>query len=857
MNKISDYISYARNPKQQKAYQYVGKGKFIFYGGARGGGKLSPLHSKVCTPKGWKKIGEIKVGDTISDPVTGGTTKVIQIHPQGKKDIYKVTFDDGASCLVGLEHLWAYKRPNHIRPNTKKSSEREYAEENLGAEMPQDQWSHYRIGTTEELITLVRAGERPRIPLTKPVIYTVNGRTGKGLDPYLCGLLLGDGHIDTYTITNEDKEIRDYLISLGFTEYGKDSDKCNQYRAAGEIRKSLQNWVYNNKLEHRRSWEKFIPKYVLTSSLKYRTEFVQGLMDSDGYVDERGRCYYCTTSDELAKGVIDIIRSLGGKTYDRIKYPKYTHNGEKKDGRPAHDILIQLPRSSALFRLSRKKDRCTDSWNGGHEMMRAIVSIEYHSHEEAQCITVSSPNGLYITDDFIVTHNSHFALTSGILVAMQFPGIRVVIMRRHYSELNELFIQRLMENYPEDIFGYNFRKQDRTAYFQNKSKIIFRAAERDTDVQKVQGLEYQYMIVDEANQFYPEQLEMLLGSLRNAGIKNFTSTFLMTGNPGGFSDVWFKTHFITPDYKYWTKNSLKNKHKYIFIPASVYDNPYIEEDYIDNLKGMGEDRKRAWLDGDWNVFTGQYFSEWNEEKHVVKPFEIPKHWRTVGGLDLGFSKEHPTVFLLSAQDPDTGRLYITDEYVDYGVLEQYVRGIGGMLGDKIDQVREIYADPSMWGASGRAKENEQTSEQIFTVGGLPLLKANNKRVEGWRILKQWLHWDKRRQVPFLQVFENCRTLIDTLPLNKYNNHNMVNIEDLDTRGPDDAVDALRYIVASAFGYPLNSIRHVDIDIPEQHSGIDYEAMYDTNYETEKKYEDNGIIEIRGRQFNRYHTFAVY
>ena len=246
---IEDYIK--PEPPQLKCLEYVGTGGWLFFGGRRGGGKLSPLNSKVCTPKGWRKIGDLKIGDTITCPSTGGTQKVIAIHPQGKKDIYKVTFDDTATCLVGLEHLWAYKRPNKQRPGTKRSSERQYAIDVLGADIEENRWHNLRVGTTKEIMGLLELGENPRIPLTEPVIYTVNGNTGHGFtDPYILGLYLGDGHLATHTITNTDKEIIDYCVKAGFSykvEEGVNLEKYSLYPTK-DLRTAYDRWFRKHNL---------------------------------------------------------------------------------------------------------------------------------------------------------------------------------------------------------------------------------------------------------------------------------------------------------------------------------------------------------------------------------------------------------------------------------------------------------------------------------------------------------------------------------------------------------------------------------------------------------------------------------
>lgn len=806
--KLSDYIQL--HPKQREALSYVGSGKRVFFGGSRGGGKLATLSSKVYTPKGWTTIGALKVGDSISCPVTGGSQIVIAIHPQGKKKIYKVTFDDGASTLVGLEHLWAYKVPNHKRPFSKKSSEREYAVETLGADIPENRWHNFKVGTTAEMKEWLDSGERPRIPLTEPVITTVNGNTGKGIaDPYILGLFLGDGHIDSLTITNADDEIIQYLVSKGFEQRRYGDRTASSIVPVGKVREAYKLWMANNKMKGKRAWEKFVPPYILTASLEYRVSFLQGLLDSDGYVDERGRCYYCTTSDDLATGFIELIRSLGGKAYDRTKIPTYTHEGEKKEGRLAHDIHFQVRKSSNFFRLTRKKERCTDSWNGGYENMRAVEKIEYHSTQEARCITVSHPLGLYITDDFIVTHNSYLSLAAAIIASLQYPGLRSVIVRKTYPELQDNFITVLRNRFPAEKFKYKYRVSDKAATFSNGSQLLFRSCETEEDTRKVQGIEYQFIIMDEANNFEEMVIQKFLGSLRTSMKNKFLPTLLMTGNPGGYADNYFKTRYIMPDYRVWSDHELRQKDKYVFVASNLDDNPSIGEEYRDMLDGLPDDLRRAWRDGDWNVFSGKFFTMFDENEHVVDPFPIPDDWERTVSIDLGFSEDHPTVALFLAQDPKTLTLYNYDEYIGVGAVERYIDELKPIIGDQ--SFKGIFADPSMFYNNTVRNELDESPAAMFRREGIWLEKANNDRINGWRITKQWLHWNKAGESK-LKIFSNCYSLRETLPGLKYAKSVAgIKKEDLDTKMSDDAADALRYGLVSGWGYPTSS----DIQVLEE------------------------------------------
>jgi len=422
---------------------------------------------------------------------------------------------------------------------------------------------------------------------------------------------------------------------------------------------------------------------------------------------------------------------------------------------------------------------------------------------------------------------SHLALMSAVLVSLQFPGLRTVLIRKTYGELEDNFISVLKELYPQETFGYVYRDKNKTAIFNNGSRVMFRALDSEKNAQKILGIEFQFMIVDEANNYDISIIHRLSGSLRNARVSGFVPTLLMTGNPGGMADQYFKTRFVNPDKRFWDEYEVQSENSFMFIPASVHDNPTVDQSYVDWLKSLPEHLRKAWLEGSWEIFEGQFFEEWSNKTHVIEPFNIPSDWDRIAGLDLGFTKNHPTVCLWLAQDPTTKDLYIYREYAAYGVTEQYILDIKAMQHG--EHVRAIYADPSMFNSSIKQRFDDESPDFMFMREGLPLTPANNDRINGWRVMKQWLHWTQNKP-PRMYVFDICHTLIQTLPSLRYaktGNIGGVYKEDLDTNMQDDAVDALRYALVSGYGYPTPSeaellgqdtqvepIKRVDTPIPE-------------------------------------------
>lgn len=436
---------------------------------------------------------------------------------------------------------------------------------------------------------------------------------------------------------------------------------------------------------------------------------------------------------------------------------------------------------------------------------------------------------------------SAFALASAVACAKQFPGITIVCVRRRYFDLQQTFIYPLLEYYPQNVFKYKYIKKEKIAIFSTEgtgtsksSKIIFKACDTEADAQDIQGVEFQLMIIDEANNLDENVLHRLTGSLRKSkrmkGLKGFKTTLLMTGNPGGRSDTYFRTRFVEPDYSYWTDYELKHKDKFIFISSGPFDNPYLDKDYISWLESLPKGLRDAWLYGRWDVFNGQFFEEWNPRVHVVSSFDPPKHWERIAGLDLGFSDKHPTVCLWGAKDPETGVIHIYREAVLKGDVESQARIIASM--QEGEEINMFLADPSMFGEQRKMKASDDSPSMIFAKAGISMIPANNDRINGWRIVKQWMHWDENHP-PRIVFHDVCTKTIQSLPSLRYATTG--NTEDMDTKQPyDDFADALRYMLISGNYY------EVDNDL----SYDDVKSVYEEEEEIFEKIEFNtGRIEV--------------
>jgi replicative DNA helicase len=351
-------------------------------------GKGGRVTTPVLLPNGtWKQMGQLKVGDEIAS-VDGQPNFVTGVFPRGRMEMFKVTFWDGRSTDTTADHLWK-----------------------IAGATPWER-KEWRVYTTDAIANeYCYTGSRRRQQVYVPL---VSGDFGNDeslpIDPWLLGALLGDGSMTggTITFSSNDEHIVN-KVRTTVKQYGcevKFIDRCS-YRINGSasLRNHLEKLgVYGHKAE-----SKFIPKIYLAASKHSRWELLRGLMDTDGTAGNRqGTPSYCTISKQLADDVVYLVRSLGGIA--RVSAPQkkhFTYKGEYRTGQPAYIIVVRVPDPAQVFSLPRKLSRIKPRI---HQARLTIKSIEPAGSDDAVCISVSHPSKLYITDDYIVTHNTTFGL---------------------------------------------------------------------------------------------------------------------------------------------------------------------------------------------------------------------------------------------------------------------------------------------------------------------------------------------------------------------------------------------------------------------------------------------------------------
>ena len=349
-----------------------------------GRGKLAPLDAKIKIPGGWTTMGEVEIGSTVT-AWDGDPTVVKGVYPQGVVQLYKVTFADGRSTECGAEHLW---KVYYINTSAHK---------------------RWRIVNTLEMQRLLT------MPNPRVYIPLINSEDCQDIDlpipPYTLGVILGDGAISrgSITITKLDKDLFENIESelpLGLKITQKDVKHWtitgNSKVGGNEYLNSLRELGLQGCV----AWTKFIPESYLHASTFQRKALLQGLMDTDGTIGKTGSSSYSTTSKKLAEDVQYLVRSLGGIASISSRTPTFSHKGEKKKGRLAYQVNIRVKKPSELFLIERKLKRTNDDNQYSANLKLRVMSVEPTTFKEAQCIEVDHPDRLYVTDDFIVTHNT-------------------------------------------------------------------------------------------------------------------------------------------------------------------------------------------------------------------------------------------------------------------------------------------------------------------------------------------------------------------------------------------------------------------------------------------------------------------
>ena len=491
-------------------------GSFLFLG-PTGVGKAQPLDSNVLTPTGWKQIKDLKINDEIVTP-KGTITKVLGIFPQGKKKICNITFADGRVVQSCDEHLWKiyHKHWMYTCKGWGKNKVKTKTEDG------------FRVLELKEAKRMLSGAKSTKIhiPLINDKVSDIIATTHEHfIHPYILGALLGDGEFFSgLRFTSNDKFIIDKVNYLLGNKY-----KLNKCSSSEIDFRLVKNDVRNSRIpneykEHLRSFdlyekyshEKFIPAEYLNTTSSNKKQLIQGLMDTDGHVTKTGALIYYTTSKILADQLCLLIHSIGGIAKIKEKQTFFTYKGIKKAGKLCYCVKIRYHSPRDLVSLPRKQDNIKLNNQYNEDVLKLeIKSIDYIDEKECACIYIEDSEHLYITDNFIVTHNT--ALVKSL--AEFLFDTKDNIIRIDMSEYMEKHSVSRLVGAPPGYIGYG---------------------EGGTLTEAVRRRPYSIVLFDEVEKAHPDVFNILLqvldeGHLTDSQgrIVNFKNTVVvMTSNLG-------------------------------------------------------------------------------------------------------------------------------------------------------------------------------------------------------------------------------------------------------------------------------------------------------------------------------------
>lgn len=449
------------------------KGTLCIRSAASGTGKALPNSSKIPTPTGWREVGEIKVGDYLFDAF-GKPTKVLNVYPQGKKRVYKIEFKDGRSVRCCNEHLWSF--------NT--SGQRESSILNR----------KFYTKTLKEIMKMpLKKGEGWDIfvPMQKAVEYKKNNHF---IPPYLMGLFLGDGSFrqhknsKAFQFSSADDILPSVIAKTMGWQLKRGSKKGYAWYFGYNFENHQNVWVEDVLIEHpslfnTKSEDKFIPRVYIEDSIENRYQLLNGLLDSDGSVNEQGSVSYFTVSPYLVRDVEEICQSLGFKTSISLDTHKPTNNGYVLHitGTPEDKVkLFNLPRKKQIiknwYQTTKRKEK-----NLGNPIVN-IIDLGYE--EEMTCFYVDNKEHLFLAENFVVTHNTRQSVGDACFLAypIRYDSKRCEWIREGScekvlfiaTEQNFDEIRRMILAYLTDINESKFRYGQ---FSEREKKVLSQAVE--------------------------------------------------------------------------------------------------------------------------------------------------------------------------------------------------------------------------------------------------------------------------------------------------------------------------------------------------------------------------------------------
>jgi len=496
---------------------------------ATGAGKCQPYSSKVLTSNGWVEMGSLNVGDRVTTP-SGKSANILKIYEPGTKDVYELKFADGRTARACEDHIWKVH--------------------NIGWRSGSKRGGPWRHITTKELIELKENTKRAiGLPLITMEQDTIDRELP--MDPWLLGFLLGDGSFrhGRLSFSTADlelvpkiesklmpgykiKRLSEYEYSIVFTNMITQKNalrehfktlrrssnggfiKNEQSTSSHHYVQTIINLGLNNKLSH----EKFIPREFFSGSLNQRMELIRGLIDSDGHIGRNGCITFCSTSESLAKDFQEMIWSVGGLARIKEKTSNYyTYNEERRLGKKCFVVSVRFPRPRELSSLQRKIDKASSDYQYQDSLKLKITDIVKISTEPVRCIYIDDPEHLYVTDNYVVTHNT--IITAALSYCCESVGRTIVIVP------NKSLVTQTEADYRNlglDVGVYfGDRKEHGHKHtictWQSLNNLLKNTKEGETDITIYEFIEgVVCVMVDEAHSVKSDALKTLLSGIMSS-----------------------------------------------------------------------------------------------------------------------------------------------------------------------------------------------------------------------------------------------------------------------------------------------------------------------------------------------------
>lgn len=825
---------------------------YSFYGGVRDGmlcqepevlsegaadtGKAQPLSSVVWTPDGPQSLGDLQVGDLVLTP-DGGTAHVLAVYPQGVQGVYRITFSDRRTVDSTLDHLWVVRHTGMTK--RKGILDRFVVQETLTLRKI---LSKYMIG---------HKNPQPKywIPQTAPVAFQSRAVP---VDPYVLGILLGDGHLrkNSIFLSTGDEEIlervqdrlgADYIVkhvshydyriaangfrphrgSRGKPGYARQHTLCNKWVATGRLpdaagykylglfdteveaqqavadhapyayseedRNGRGIWNDLSKLGllGSRSHNKFVPDLYKWNSVDVRLDVLCGILDSDGWIDKRsnGTPILTSTSRHLVEDTRDIVESLGGTCTMRAK--------PVKGYRDAFNLRIQHEDAPDLFYLTRKKQITGQRLT--RKVKRWIKHIEPIGEQECACIQIDHPDQCYLTDHFIVTHNTLSLLTKIHTCAVKYPGAQITMVRKVKADLYPSAVRTykrdILDDYAPEVKAYG-GQIPQWYDFPNGSRIWLGGLDEPG---KTLSTERDIVYVNQAEELTLSDWEYLVRVTAGRGAVMPYTQVVGDCNPGP------PTHWILQRAKAGMLELFHTKH--VDNPILFTRDGQMTPEGQRRLQALqrltGTRRQRLYL-GLWASPEGAIFEAYDEEKHTIEAFNPPLVWPRFVGIDP-YGAQICALWL--AYEAKADRIHVYREYMEpYGISTV-------SHAEQVLAITKKYRETIFAYVGGGPTERQQRLD--WSTAGIPLIASPVKDV--WSGLDRIIELLEDRR---LVIHDCCVNLISEMGHyhRKQDKKTGVFTDKIADKGSQHAIDSLRY-VSSWLVSPREQERLINVSIP--------------------------------------------